>query len=99
MRVTATLKGTVPSATLTFQISDSPSAEKSSAATSQHVSVTKAGTYPMPVPFKPTKAGSWAVTVTYSPKPAKDSRLSVSGLPPISGAPAPFPQLVTAVTG
>jgi hypothetical protein len=53
----------------------------------------------MPVGFRPNAAGSWAVTVRFSPVASTASKLSVSGLPPNAGASAPFPQLVTVVTG
>ena len=53
----------------------------------------------MPVGFSPSAAGSWAVTVTYTPAQPGNSKLSVSGLPPVVGASAPFPQLVTLVKG
>jgi hypothetical protein len=98
MHVNAQLKGTVTSAHLEFQISDAPSAESGKAATTQQISVSHAGSFELPTPFKPSTAGNWAITVTYAPTSAKDSKLSVSGLPPKVGLPAPFPQLVTVVT-
>jgi Tfp pilus assembly protein PilW len=99
IRATAKLTGSVQPGTLTFQVSDQPSAETGKPATTQHVVVQKAGTYAMPLGFRPNAAGSWAVTVTFTPVSTTASKLSVSGLPPVTGQPAPFPQLVTVVHG
>ena len=98
MHVTAKLTGAVTASHLQFQISDAPSAESGKPATSQQISVSHPGTYPLPTAFHPSKAGNWAITVTYVPTSAKKSKLSVSGLPPKVGLPAPFPQLVTVIT-
>ena len=97
IRVTAVLTGAVKPATLTFEVSDQPSAQTGRPATSQKVTVHGAGTYRMPTGFAPTAAGSWASTVTFTPQAAGTSRLTVSGLPPTAGSSAPFPQLVTVV--
>ncbi len=98
MSVDVVLKGSVTAAHLEYQITDAPAADSGKPATSQQVSISHAGTYHLPTAFHPPKAGNWAVTVTYVPESAKDSTLSVSGLPPRVGLPAPFPQLVTVVT-
>ena len=98
MQVKAQLTGKVAAAHLVFQISDAPSAASGKAATTQQISVSEPGTFQLPTAFHPSKAGNWAVTVTYAPASAKDSKLSVSGLPPKVGLPAPFPQLVTVIT-
>jgi hypothetical protein len=98
IHVTAQLTGSVTPSHLVFEVSDAPSAESGAAATTQRITVSHAGTYHLPTAFTPSKAGNWAVTVTYAPNNAKDSKLSVSGLPPKVGLPAPFPQLVTVVT-
>jgi type IV pilus biogenesis protein CpaD/CtpE len=98
MHVNAQLTGSVTSSHLEFQISDAPSAASGKAATTQQISVSHAGTYPLPTAFHPSKAGNWAVTVTYAPTSAKKSKLSVSGMPPKVGLPAPFPQLGTVIT-
>jgi hypothetical protein len=92
------LTGLVKPAKLDFQVSDAPSATQGKAATNQQVTVSKPGAYSMPTPYRPSVAGSWAVTVTYTPNSRKDSKLAVSGMPPVAGTSAPFPQLVTAVT-
>jgi hypothetical protein len=97
--VVAVLTGKVKPATLEFQLSDAASSASGQPATDQHVTVHGAGTYFIPKPFDPTSAGSWAATVVYAPTHTGTSRLTVSGLPPVAGAPAPFPQLVTTVTG
>jgi hypothetical protein len=98
MKVRAALTGAVTSAHLTFQISSASAADTGQAATSQQISVSHPGTFELPTAFRPPKAGNWAVTVSYAPTSSKDSKLSVSGLPPKAGLPAPFPQLVTVVT-
>lgn len=98
MQVKVTLTGKVTPSHLQFQISSAASAESGHAATTQQISVSQPGTFDLPTAFKPPTAGNWAVTVTYAPTSAKDSKLSVSGLPPKVGLPAPFPQLVTVVT-
>jgi hypothetical protein len=98
MHVNAQLSGSVTAAHLLFQISDAPSAESGKAATSQQISVSHPGTFSLPTAFQPSKAGNWAITVTYAPTSAEKSKLSVSGLPPKVGLPAPFPQLVTVIT-
>ena len=98
MHVEAQLTGSVTASHLVFQISDAPSAESGKAAISQQISVSHPGTFPLPTAFHPSKAGNWAITVTYAPTSAKKSKLSVSGLPPKVGLPAPFPQLVTVIT-
>jgi hypothetical protein len=98
IRVKAVLTGTVQAGTLNFQVSDQPSAQSGKAKTSQNVPIHKVGTYTMPVGYRPNAAGSWAVTVTFTPASATASKLSVSGLPPVAGGSAPFPQLVTIVT-
>jgi len=98
MHVKAQLSGTVTAAHLVFEISSAASAESGRAATTQTLSVAHPGSFDLPTAFRPPKAGNWAVTVTYAPTSAKDSKLSVSGLPPRVGLPAPFPQLVTVVT-
>ncbi len=97
IQVTAVLTGSVKPATLTFQVSDQPSATSGKPSTSQRVVVHGPGTYRMPVGFRPDAAGSWAATVTFTPAASTASKLSVSGLPPVVGASAPFPQLVTVV--
>jgi hypothetical protein len=79
-------------------VSDSPSSDQGQPATDQPVSVTGPGTFTMPTPFSPPTAGSWAAGVVYSPN-GTSSTISLSGLPPHVGAPVPFPQLVTVVTG
>jgi len=99
IRVTAVLKGSVTPAHLDFQVSDGTSATSGTPATDQRVAVSGPGTYPLPTPFSPPSVGAWAVTVTFVPDHAGTSRLRVSGLPPVAGQPAPFPQLVTTVTG
>ncbi len=99
IRVTAVLKGSVRPAHLDFQVADGTSAASGTPATDQRVAVAGPGTYPLPTPFSPPTAGAWAVTVTFVPDHTGTSRLSVSGLPPAAGQPAPFPQLVTTVTG
>ncbi len=98
MSVSVVLKGAVVPAHLEYQITDAASAGSGRAATSQVQSVSRAGSYHLPSAFRPPSAGSWAVTVTYAPESARKSKLSVSGLPPRVGLPAPFPQLVTVVT-
>ena len=98
MSVEAVLKGSVVQAHLEFQITDAAAAGTGKVATTQQESVSRAGTYHLPTAFRPPTAGNWAVTVTYHPESAKKSELSVSGLPPRVGLPAPFPQLVTVVT-
>jgi len=98
IHVTAVLTGTVQPGTLNFQVSDQPSAESGKPATSQNVSIHRIGTYTMPVGYRPNAAGSWAVTVTFTPTATTSSKLSVSGLSPVAGGSAPFPQLVTIVT-
>ena len=98
MSVTVQLKGSVVPAHLEYQITDAAAAGTGKAATSQRQSVSRAGSYHLPTAFHPPTAGNWAVTVTYAPESAKKSELSVSGLPPRVGLPAPFPQLVTVVT-
>jgi hypothetical protein len=97
IRVTAVLSGDVKPATLTFQVSDQPSATSGKPSTTQRVVVHGSGTYRMPVGFAPTAAGSWAATVTFTPQSTSTSKLSVSGLPPTVGSAPPFPQLVTTV--
>jgi hypothetical protein len=99
IQVTAVLKGAVNAGSLRFQVSDSPAGDQGKPASTQTVEVSKPGTYTMPRPYSPSRAGSWAVTVTYSPQDKQKSILSVSGQPPVAGQPAPFPQLVTVVTG
>ena len=98
MHVNAQLTGSVTASHLVFQISDAPSAESGRPATTQQVSVSHPGTFSLPTAFHPSKAGNWAITVTYAPTSARKSKLSVSGLPPKVGLPAPFPQLVTVIT-
>jgi hypothetical protein len=98
IRITAVLKGTVAPATLDFQVSNRAAATTGSPESDQRITVSGPGTYHLPHPYSPTSAGAWASTVTYIPKQAGASRLSVSGLPPVAGEPAPFPQLVTTVT-
>ncbi len=98
IHATAVLTGNVEPGTLDFQVSDQPSAESGKPATSQQVPVHRVGTYTMPVGFRPKAAGSWAVTVTFTPTSKTASKLSVSGLPPVAGGSAPFPQLVTIIT-
>jgi hypothetical protein len=97
--VVAVLTGKVVAATLHFQVSDSASAATGKPATDQQVQVTGPGTFTIPKAFSPPTTGSWATTVVYLPKSATTSKLTVSGLPPVAGASAPFPQLVTTVTG
>ncbi len=99
IRITAVLKGLVKSAHLEFQVSDAPSATQGKPATSQQMTISGPGTYSMPKPYKPTAAGNWASTVIYTPSSAKDSKLSISGMPPVAGTAPPFPQLVTVVSG
>ena len=96
--VTAVVKGAVKPATLEFQVSDRAAADVGKPATVQRVAITRAGTYPIPHPYSPTGPGSWASSVTYLPRQSGASQLTVSGLPPVAGAPSPFPQLVTVVT-
>ena len=98
IRVTAVLKGAVRAAHLEFQVSDAASPARAGLPPTS-AGGDGPGTYPLPTPFAPPSAGSWAVTVTYVPDHAGTSRLSVSGLPPAPGQAAPFPQLVTTVTG
>ncbi|MGA2835522.1 MAG: hypothetical protein ABSF84_02885 [Acidimicrobiales bacterium] len=98
IKVTAVLRGLVKSAHLDFQVSDAPSATQGKPATNQVVTVSGPGTYSMPKSYSPTVAGNWAATVTYTPSSPKDSKLSVSGMPPVAGSSAPFPQLVTVVS-
>ena len=98
MHVKAQLTGVVTAAHLVFQISDAPSAESGRAATTQQITVSHPGSFDLPTAFTPPKAGNWAITVTYAPTSVKDSKLSVSGLPPKVGLSAPFPQLVTVIT-
>ena len=43
-------------------------------------------------------AESWAVTGTFTPTDITESKLCVSGLPPMAGGSAPFPLLVTIIT-
>ena len=97
IRITAVLKGTVAPATLDFQVSNRAAATTGSPESDQRITVNGPGTYVIPHPYSPQTGGAWASTVTYIPKQAGASRLSVSGLPPVAGEPAPFPQLVTTV--
>ena len=94
----AVLKGAVKPATLEFQVSDRAAGDVGRPATDQHVSVTRPGTYNIPHPFSPTGPGTWASSVTFVPKQAGASKLTISGLPPVTGVPSPFPQLLTVVT-
>ena len=96
--VTAVVTGTVVPSRLDFLVSDSPSSDQGQPATDQPLAITGPGTYSMPQTFAPTAAGTWAASVVYSPN-GTSSTISVSGLPPHAGQPAPFPQLVTVVTG
>ena len=96
--VRAVLTGTVNPATLVFAVSSRASADAGRPAIEQRVTVKGPGTFSMPHPFSPASPGSWASSVTFIPNQSGASRLNVSGLPPVAGAPSPFPQLVTVVT-
>jgi hypothetical protein len=96
--VRAVLTGTVKPATLVFSISDRASADAGRPVTEQRVTVKAPGTYLLPHSFSPASPGRWASSVTFVPNQPDASKLSVSGLPPVAGAPSPFPQLVTVVT-
>lgn len=96
--IRAVLKGTIKPATLEFQVSDHAAADVGRPATDQHISVSGPGTYAIPHPFAPRSAGTWASSVIFLPKQAGASKLTISGLPPVTGVPSPFPQLLTIVT-